>query len=56
MLCHTWNCGLRKTLTEPNRDRQGAATQEVTGAEGGRFLTGAVQMARRNTCDVTLVP
>ena len=43
-----------KALTEQNRDREGAAAQEMTGAEPGRFLTGAVRITRRRTCDVTL--
>ena len=43
-----------QALTEPNRNREGAATQEMTAAEGGRFLTGAVRMIRGNTCDGTL--
>jgi len=51
VLCHTRNCGLRKTLTEPNCDREGAATQVMTGMEGSRFLTGAVWITRRDTRD-----
>ena len=50
MLRHTRNCGLPKTFTEPNRDREGAETQEITAVGGGRFLTGAV----RKSCSGTL--
>ena len=41
-LRHTRNCELPKTFTEPNRDREGAKTQEITAVGGGCFLTGAV--------------
>jgi len=55
VFCHTRNCGLCRAFTEPNGDREGAATQEITAAEGGRFLTGAVRVTLRNMCDATLV-
>lgn len=55
MLRYTPTCGSCKALTQPNRDRQGATTQEVTAAEGSRFLTGMVRISHRNTCDTTLV-
>ena len=47
VLRHTRNCGLQKTLMEPNRDREGAETQGMTVAGGGRFLTGAVRITRK---------
>jgi len=54
VLCHTRSCGLPKTFVEPNRDREGAEMQGVAAVGGGRFLTGAVRISRRNTCYVTL--
>jgi len=55
VLCHAENCGSLRAFPEPSRDRQGAETRRMTIAGGSRFLTGAVRMTRRNTCDATLV-